>query len=152
MFCLLQLRKAAQSGDVQELDYCIIDLGANVDEQNDDGDTALMLAANNGHKAAVEFLIARRANVNLVNCDGHFALYYAAFIGHKDVCEALLKAGADKTLKYNEKTAAQWASEEGHKQLAAFIESWTPASAASVCFFVLFVLNCFSAGFGSETC
>lgn len=101
-----------------------------------------MWAARHGHTAAVEFLIARRADVNhrgsgwcvfdvgfsemfRLSCT---ALHLAAYQGHKDVCLALLKAGADKSLTCNDKTARQWALDYGHLALASLINSW-----ANVC-------------------
>lgn len=116
--------RAAVLGDVKDLEQCI-NLGANVDEQDIlNGDTALMLAATKGHKAAVEFLISRKANVNKINKYGQFSLYFAAYYGHKGVCDVLLKAGADTTIDCARTTAAEWAAEKGHKELAAFIDSW----------------------------
>lgn len=64
------------------------------------------MGCENGHKAAVEFIIARKANVNHMNNLQEFALYYAAEGGHTAVCEVLLKAGADKDMKMNGQTAA----------------------------------------------
>lgn len=85
----------------------------------------VLCAAMHDHKSAVEFLIAHKANVNHKNVAGTFALYHAAYFNYKGVCEALLKGRADKNLTTKHgKTAAQTAEERGHKELAAFIESW----------------------------
>lgn len=84
-----------------------------------------MWAAQEGHKAAVEFMIARNANVNYSNKVGACALYCAALHGRSTVCEALLKAGANKKARVGIKTSAQWAAQKGHTDLAAFIESFS---------------------------
>lgn len=115
--------EAAKHGDVKQIEQCL-SAGAFVDEQSSEGYTALMQAAGNGHKAAVEFLIARKANVNLKNKLGSFPLYYSAWCGYEDICDVLLRNGADRTLTYDGNTAAQWAKYAGHTELAEFISSW----------------------------
>lgn len=116
---------AARKGDVKQLEQCL-NLGANIDEEDKKGYTPLFTAASRGHKAAVDFLIARKANVNHTTSDhDNFPLLRAAFMGHREVCESLLKAGADKNMKQNGKTAAQWAAGiRRGKDVAGFIESW----------------------------
>lgn len=111
-------------GEVKRLEQCIAS-GANIDEPNENGWTPLMFAANQGHKAAVDLLLSRKANVNHTAHIGCFPLWNGAFYGHKEVCETLLSAGADQTMKFRGKTAAQWAVDRGHKQLAALIDSWS---------------------------
>lgn len=46
--------------------------------------------------------------------------------------ELLLKAGADKAMKYDEKTAAEWADINDHADLAAYIDNWKPTSTVSL--------------------
>jgi len=46
--------------------------GANIDHQNNDGETALILAAYQGHKDVVQLLLDRRANTRLkITCCGN---------------------------------------------------------------------------------
>lgn len=107
--------KASEESDVKQLEQCI-NLGANVDEQDSMGRTPLSVACSLGYQPAVELLIARKANVNLKT-----TLLIAVISGRREICEILLRAGADKTVKADGKTAAQWAAD---KDLAALIESW----------------------------
>lgn len=123
--------KAAQNGDVKLMKQCM-NLGADVNEEDrNNGFTPLIYVADPEctpakavAKAAIEFLISHKANVNHKSTYGLCALYYAACRGDKSICEVLLKAGAVKYYCYNGKTPAQWAVIQGHKDLAAFIESW----------------------------
>jgi len=50
--------------------------GANIDHQNNDGETALILAAYQGHKDVVQLLLDRRANTRLKNKYGETACYW----------------------------------------------------------------------------
>lgn len=97
-----------------------------------------MWAALHGHKAAVDFIVARRADVNHKSRSAS-PLYCAAIRGHKDICEALLIAGADKTVTCDQQTAASWAARLGFKELAAFISSWERVCALFDAWFEVFV-------------
>lgn len=117
------MRKAAEQGDAKQIEQLAQSAKVNLDAADRLDLTALMHAARNGHTAAVETLVALNATVDLV-CKHGTALWCAAVGGHGSVCEALLKLGADKALQYEGKTAAQWAEDEGHVQLGAFIAAW----------------------------
>lgn len=56
------------------------------------GDTAIHLAAKNGHAECLEFLLMRGAQPSLVNAQGHSALHVAATY---EIAKMLLKHGAD---------------------------------------------------------
>lgn len=61
----------------------------------DDGWTAMMAAAANGHTAVVERLLAAGAPVDQRNDAGRTALGFAAFYGRAQTVVVLLNAGAD---------------------------------------------------------
>eukprot|EP00392_Amoebophrya_sp_AT5.2_P000229 g229.t1 len=62
-----------------------------VNAQNEQGHTALMMAAGNGHVEIVaELLRVPSVNLLLQNKAGNTALHWAAFMGRKKVCELLL--------------------------------------------------------------
>ncbi len=70
-----------------------IKAGANVNQQNDAGETALMFAALKGHLEIVrELLKVPEIEVNKKNRDGNTALMFAAFKGHSEIVQELLKA------------------------------------------------------------
>jgi uncharacterized protein len=84
---------------------------ADVELRNRYGDTALMIAALNGHLDVVKKLRARGAGVNR---PGWTALIYAATGGHDDVVRYLLAEGADLDApSANGTTALMMAVREG---------------------------------------
>lgn len=73
---------------------------ANVNAQDSDGNTALMLASGNGHTEVVRALLAAKADVNAKSPDdSSTALYMAATNGHTAAVQALLGAEADVDAK-----------------------------------------------------
>ncbi len=67
--------------------------------QTPNGYTALTAAAINGHRAVVEWLVAKGADVNAASADGMTALMCAAFDGNPDVIRVLAEKGADVNAK-----------------------------------------------------
>ena len=72
---------------------------ANVNAQDDEGVSALMLAARDGNAALLQQLLDRGAIVDARARTGWTALTYAAWKGHTDIARRLLRAGADPTLR-----------------------------------------------------
>ena len=76
------LISAAQSGHDKCVDI-LIKAEADVNGQNETGNTALVLAARYGHDKCVELLIKAGADVNKQILNGNTALKSASFRGHK---------------------------------------------------------------------
>jgi hypothetical protein len=70
----------------------IRDPATDIDAQHNNGLTALLLAARNGHTDCVQLLIAARANIDAQNNDGWTALMYATLNGHTDCARLLITA------------------------------------------------------------
>jgi uncharacterized protein len=68
--------------------------GADVNEVDRDGRTALHHAAIHGDLGAVELLLEAGAQPNISDSDGWTPLHFAAAAYHVPVAEALLRAGA----------------------------------------------------------
>lgn len=84
---------ARRGSTVELLD--VVDRGLPIDAQDDQGNTALMLAAYHGHLETVRALIDRGADVDLRNHRDQSPIAGALFKGEDDVVAALRSAEAD---------------------------------------------------------
>lgn len=85
-----------------------------IDDRDENGSTALILAATKGKIHFVRELINHGADVNAEDADNWTALLCAAKEGHTDVCLELLEHGAD--LEHRDMggwTALMWATYKG---------------------------------------
>lgn len=97
--------------------------GLNINATDDDYETALMKAADDGRKTAVRNLIAAGADVNLQDEDGETALMKAADEGHADIVQQLINAGANVNLRNDEgETALQKARQERHRRVVEILQ------------------------------
>lgn len=72
-----QLRSAANKNEINTLRK-LLQQGVDIHAQDEYGDTALHLAAKQGHIASVRYLLAKGANPNLLNHAGRTAASYAS--------------------------------------------------------------------------
>ena len=101
MSCLKELKDCAKS---------LINGGANINLQDRDGNSALMIACRGGNMVIVKLLIEKGANINLQDSDGNSALMHYYLFGlsalthssindtHKkqiDIARMLIDNGAD---------------------------------------------------------
>ncbi|KAI9746377.1 MAG: hypothetical protein M1818_000090 [Claussenomyces sp. TS43310] len=89
-----RLRQAAGDGrqrDVIEL----LQLGANVNSPDSDGETALHLATRSGQEAVVQILVDNHADLEIIDNDGWRALYRAVRKDFLPIVKILLDNGAD---------------------------------------------------------
>ncbi|WP_353274585.1 ankyrin repeat domain-containing protein [Wolbachia endosymbiont (group B) of Hofmannophila pseudospretella] len=86
-----KLLEAAKSGNIDDVENLLNGEGkAQVNAIAKGGNTPLHLAAQNGHKDVVEFLLSKGAKVDAQSDDLSTPLHFAAKYGHKDVVEFLL--------------------------------------------------------------
>jgi ankyrin repeat protein len=96
------LHYAAEFG-LTELIRALIDGGSDVSSTDNDGRTALVLSAMNGHEEIVRlFIDSGRCNVNVVDGTQRTSLFYAAQNGLVDTVKRLLDAGADPDQRRSE--------------------------------------------------
>jgi ankyrin repeat protein len=114
---------AARTGSSETV-QALIDQGANVNAQDDTGQTALMAAASRGATGTVQLLLNKGASVNAKDSTGKTALLWATSGSPgrfgliqtlTDTAQVLLTAGADATVSDAEgKTALMWAATHGY--------------------------------------
>ena len=92
--CKMSLLKAAKRGSGDAVRVALA-AGADVDEMNEKGTTALIQASIPGHIDVVNALLDAGADVNHVDECGDTALQHACWYGNDAVVNALLAAGAN---------------------------------------------------------
>ncbi|KAK4214539.1 hypothetical protein QBC37DRAFT_148617 [Rhypophila decipiens] len=90
---------AAAAGDLGILEFILSSGEHDIEFRSRDGNTAVMLAAESGHKAAVELLIKKGANMELSDDFQRTPLLHAAIQGHDEIDKVLLAMGADLEAK-----------------------------------------------------
>lgn len=78
-----------------EQDSQLIEAKANLDDVNQEGDSALILAAYQGDADNVRLLIQAKVNLNLTNDVNNTALIAATLNGHIDIVRLLIQANAN---------------------------------------------------------
>ena len=108
------LLKAAFTGDLAQV-RTLLEKGADIDHQNRDGVTALILSSQQGHGWIVQALLARGAEIDIQDWLGSTALMHASGEGYEGVVQALLARGAEIDIQNRVGwTALIQASWEGH--------------------------------------
>eukprot|EP01133_Synstelium_polycarpum_P012204 gene12204-14286_t len=94
-----------KSPNCQEPFQLFLKKGVNVNSQNKNGETPLhkSIFNNSVRLLMVNFLLEAGAEVNVLNSRGESPLHFAVRLGREDLVSVLVKAGADITVKGNEK-------------------------------------------------
>jgi ankyrin repeat protein len=126
--------------NVQGIIRSLRSAGANVNQQNNRGISALMLAVWYGRNKIVELLQTNKADINAADNDGDTAIFFAARhdrrgASHAKTVEFLLNHGADRHHKNNNgATALDLARDHGFQDLVQVLTSHrvlAPASSLS---------------------
>ena len=112
------LRKAAEKGNLEEVTR-LADRGADLQDADGHGETALHWAAGHGHQLVAEFLLQRGAHPHAANKSGNCPLHLAAANGHTDFCRLLLDFKADiNSRSEHGETPLKWAIAGGYTATA----------------------------------
>ena len=123
------LIKAANRGELARVKEIVEGMktnGVDINHQDRDGDTALMMACNEGlAEVALELLKVDGLDVNLQNSDGETALIMACSNGHTEVALELLRdPRVDRHIKNNdESNALTMARRENMTEVVVLIEA-----------------------------
>ena len=113
-----QLIKAAVKGDKTQVALLLKSNRDIINAKDKDGDTALICAAEYGHKEVVDSLLRMKPDINAKGKDGDTALICAAYKGHTEVVNSLLRMKPDINAKdKNGDTALIYAAANGHKEV-----------------------------------
>ena len=108
--------------DLYEMSKLLITSGAKLNIQNEEGKTALMIAAERGNEKIVKLLISNGADVNVQSLDKRTALSYAARYGKIKVAKQLIANGADvNNVQYHGKTPLIEATQNGHYEMVKLL-------------------------------
>uniref|UniRef100_A0A7S0MQQ9 Uncharacterized protein n=1 Tax=Cryptomonas curvata TaxID=233186 RepID=A0A7S0MQQ9_9CRYP len=83
---------------VSEFEEALTRTNLPIDTRDQHGNTAVMIAAQNGHKRLVKLCLLNNADLNTSNHQGNTALHYALSYGYTTVANYLISKGADDTL------------------------------------------------------
>jgi len=113
-----QIISAAKIGDTNTI-LTLLNKGANVDEKDEYGETALMHAAYNGHNKTVKLLVEYGAKIDIKDNNNQTALHFAALNGHKEIVDILINKGADINAKESNygQTPLFLATKNGHEKI-----------------------------------
>ena len=96
--------------------------GANINQADRLGQTALHYAAGNGHLNVTQFYRRQGVDLNQADRFGHTALHFAAINGHLNVTRFLQGQGVDlNQANNNGRTALHWAARYGHAATVRYL-------------------------------
>ncbi|MGC9057983.1 MAG: ankyrin repeat domain-containing protein [Candidatus Micrarchaeia archaeon] len=93
-----ELLKAAKSGDLARIKE-LLNMGADVNAKDNDGETPAHWATRNGHLEPLKVLIENGADVNAKDNDGWTPAHWATRNGHLEPLKVLIENGADVNSK-----------------------------------------------------
>lgn len=127
-----QFFEAADKGDLRQIE-ALIASGVDVNAKDDNGITALMRAAWQGHDKVIDLLLSHKAALDAKDGFGWTAMMHAAQYNQMGATSQLLASGANAGLKNNDgETAFEIAYFNGHVELANSIRRHSDEKAHSI--------------------
>lgn len=109
--------ESVRNGDLSSVQQFLQKNGP-FDQQDKEGRSALMVAAENNRGEILDALVAAKAGLNLQDASNRTALMLAAGAGHTEICKHLIRAGCDtKLTDQNGMTAFAFANAKGQPDL-----------------------------------
>ncbi len=107
----------------------VIEWGADIDKQNQDGHAAIHYAAGQGKVENVKVLLEHKSNINIRNKWGDSPLHLATQTNRLNVIRFLVESFCDITFRGDEdRTAAEWAKAIGrHPETIEYLAKEAPA-------------------------
>lgn len=117
-----QMIEAAKNGETETVIQLIREKGVQLNTRNNNGVTALIFAANNGHYNLVKELLDVGASIEDKSNNGMTSLNWACKWGHFDVAALLVARGADiATSDIEGMTPLMWASKSRSEPLVKLL-------------------------------
>lgn len=82
-----------------EILECLLIKGISPDSRDLDGNTILILGAQNGDKRLIKIALRYGAQINMKNCNGNTALHYSMEYSYLDIVNYLIKKGANPNIE-----------------------------------------------------
>ena len=101
----------------------LLDLGFNPNHRNDDGTSALMMAARTGYFAVIEVLIDHGADLYAIDNEGRSVIHYALLSGREELWHFLLRVIKDWNAIFVTKILGSWSRDVTAIHLAASLDS-----------------------------
>ena len=79
------------------------DWNVSMDYKDEQGNTLLHIAAQNGNRRMIKLCLRREADINSQNLGGQTPLHYAYAYGYGEVGEYIIKKGGDDTIRNKDK-------------------------------------------------
>ncbi|CAM9847269.1 unnamed protein product, partial [Hapterophycus canaliculatus] len=120
-----ELHEAAFLGSIKRSDAILAKGCIDIDQGSQNGDTPLMIAADQGFPSMTSFLLSKGADVSASNDTRYTALHNSARNGYLEATKMLVKAGANlETRIVNGATALHMSATGGHsKVMGVLIEA-----------------------------
>ncbi|XP_052080487.1 uncharacterized protein LOC127718484 [Mytilus californianus] len=112
----------------------LLDHGSNIDTQNINGFSALLLAALSGHLEVVQLLIERKCNKEATNITGNSALHFSAWTGDLPMTKWLIEhEGMNPSIKTTRgETPYDLAGNHGYREVMEYLQTVMPTLAEDI--------------------
>lgn len=117
---------ATALGMMIEIIHLLVDSGADINIQDENGGSALLIAYFNNDLSLMKYFIDHGADVNLLFDNGNTILIFASKNGNLNAVKLLVENGADVTIENkNGKTALMYAIKNNHVDITGYLNGYS---------------------------